>query len=102
MVRNSSEPFGPIRLHQAYREYGSASPVLIGPDLLAQGGKDALMRLLSTAVIAGADPRTGNELQAVSTPSRGMMFTAPAVWRDRAETWMFAADSRRHCRVDQH
>jgi outer membrane protein assembly factor BamB len=74
-------------------DLGSTSPVLLGADALAQGGKDALIRLLGIAAMAGSDPHTGNELQTVSTPSRSMMFTAPAVWRDRAETWMFAADS---------
>jgi outer membrane protein assembly factor BamB len=74
-------------------DLGSTSPVLLGSDALAQGGKDALIRLLGIGAIAGAAPHTGNELQTVSTPGRSMMFTAPAVWRDRAETWMFAADS---------
>jgi len=73
-------------------DLGSTSPVLLGADTLAQGGKDALIRLLGIGSIAGTDPHTGNEMQSVSTPSRGMMFTAPAVWRTAAETWMFAAD----------
>lgn len=72
-------------------DLGSTSPVLLGADVLAQGGKDALIRLLGIGAMAGADPHTGNELQTV--PSRSMMFTAPAVWRDRAETWMFGADN---------
>jgi outer membrane protein assembly factor BamB len=74
-------------------DLGSTSPVLLGPDTLAQGGKDALIRLLGIGAIAGADPHTGGELQTVSTPSQGMLFTAPAVWRDRLETWMFGADT---------
>ncbi len=73
-------------------DVGSTSPVLLGPDTVAQGGKDALIRLLSIRAIAGTGPRTGNELQTVFTPSHNAMFTAPAVWRDRGETWMFAAD----------
>ena len=74
-------------------DLGSTSPVLIGPGTLAQGGKDALIRLLGFDSIAGANPHTGGELQTVSTPSNGLLFTAPAVWRDGFETWMFAADS---------
>jgi hypothetical protein len=74
-------------------DLGSTSPVLLGADALAQGGKDALIRVLGIGSLAGTDPHTGNELQTVSTPSRNMLYTAPAVWRDRAETWMFAADS---------
>jgi outer membrane protein assembly factor BamB len=74
-------------------DLGSTSPVLLGAETLAQGGKDALIRLLGIRDIAGADPHTGNELQIVSTPSRSMLFTAPAVWRDRVGTWIFAADN---------
>ena len=74
-------------------DLGSTSPVLLGPDLVAQGGKDALIRLLARGAIAGASPHLGGELQTMSTPSRGLLFTAPAVWRDRGETWMFAADN---------
>jgi hypothetical protein len=79
-------------------DLGSTSPVLLGSEVLAQGGKDNLIRLLAIsgnagiAGIAGADPHTGNELQTVSTPSGNMLFTAPAVWRNRSETWLFAAD----------
>jgi hypothetical protein len=73
-------------------DLGSTSPVLLGGDILAQGGKDDMIRLLGMSDIAGSDPHAGNELQAVSTPSRNMLFTAPAVWMDRGETWMFAAD----------
>jgi outer membrane protein assembly factor BamB len=74
-------------------DLGSTSPVLLGGDLLAQGGKDARIRMLSMTAIGGVDPHTGNELQVMSTPSHNMLFTAPAVWRGRAETWMFSADN---------
>ncbi len=74
-------------------DLGSTSPVLLGGGIVAQGGKDALIRLLRSRDIAGSDPRVGNEAQSVSTPSRDAMFTAPAVWRDAADTWMFAADN---------
>ena len=73
-------------------DVGSTSPVLLAPGVLAQGGKDALIRLLGTGSIAGTDPHTGGELQTVSTPSHNLLYTAPAVWREGAETWMFAAD----------
>jgi outer membrane protein assembly factor BamB len=74
-------------------DLGSTSPVLLAAGTLAQGGKDALIRLLGIGAIAGANPHTGGELQTLSTPSRSMLYTAPAVWRDRAESWMFAADN---------
>ena len=74
-------------------DLGSTSPVLLGGKALAQGGKDAVIRMLSLAAITGAEPHTGNELETVSTPSHGMLFTAPAVWRGRGDSWMFVADT---------
>jgi hypothetical protein len=73
-------------------DIGSTSPVLLPGGLLAQGGKDRLIRLVSIQSIAGATPHQGHEIQTVSTPSGAMLFTAPAVWRHDGETWMFAAD----------
>jgi len=73
-------------------DVGSTSPVLLGNGLVAQSGKDSLIRLLRLDAIAGAGAHTGGELQTVATPSGNMLFTAPAVWHDRADTWLFAAD----------
>jgi outer membrane protein assembly factor BamB len=73
-------------------DIGSTSPVLLPDGLLAQGGKDRRIRLLSIQAIAGAMPHQDHEAQSVSTPSGGMLLTAPAVWRHNGETWMFAAD----------
>ena len=67
-------------------DLGSTSPVLVGGDVLAQGGKDGLIRLVSIKAIAGTAPHAGGELQSVSTPSGGRLFTAPAVWRQVAPT----------------
>jgi hypothetical protein len=36
----------------------------------------------------------GHERQIISTPSGGMLFTAPAVWHDNGTTWMFVAGGR--------
>jgi hypothetical protein len=74
-------------------DLGSTSPVLLGGDLLAQGGKDGKIRLLSRKAIAGLTPHQGHELQIVSTPSGTDLFTQPAVWRHDGQTWMFAADN---------
>ena len=74
-------------------DLGSTSPVLLDSGTLAQGGKDRKIRLLSIRNIAGAAAHADHELQAVSTPSHAMLFTAPAVWRHDGEIWMFAADS---------
>jgi outer membrane protein assembly factor BamB len=74
-------------------DLGSTSPVLLSPGIVAQGGKDGLIRTLSTESIGGAAPHAGGELQTMSTPSGNLLFTAPAVWNDKGQTWMFAADS---------
>jgi outer membrane protein assembly factor BamB len=74
-------------------DIGSTSPALLGGDFIAQGGKDALIRVLSIKAIAGTEAHVGHELQTVPTPSGTRMLTAPAVWHDQGATWMFAADN---------
>lgn len=74
-------------------DIGSTSPVLLGDGLLAQGGKDGLIRLLSIQAMAGTAPHIDHELQTVYTPEGARLFTAPAVWRHGGQTWMFVADN---------
>jgi hypothetical protein len=74
-------------------DLGSTSPALLGGDLIAQGGKDGKVRLLSGKAIAGAAPHKDHELQTVSTPSGTDLFAQPAVWKHDGQTWMFAADN---------
>jgi outer membrane protein assembly factor BamB len=85
-------PADNARLNDEDLDLGSTSPVLLGDGLLAQGGKDGLIRVLNLQQIAGTAAHQDHELQSVSTPSGAMLFTAPAVWRDGGKTWMFAAD----------
>ncbi|MGB7188794.1 MAG: PQQ-binding-like beta-propeller repeat protein [Acidobacteriaceae bacterium] len=92
MVGNYT-PADNARLNDEDLDVGSTSPVLLGDGLLAQGGKDGLIRLLSVQQIAGTAAHHDHELQKISTPSGAMLFTAPAVWRLDGKTWMFAADS---------
>jgi hypothetical protein len=73
-------------------DLGSTSPVFLGSGMVAQSGKDALIRLLRIDAMAGAAAHTGQEAQTVATPSRGMMFSSPAVWRTRGTAWLFATD----------
>jgi outer membrane protein assembly factor BamB len=80
-------------LENADLDLGSTSPVLLGSGIVAQGGKDMLIRLLPISGIADVTPHAGGELQTVSTPSKSMLYTAPAVWQDQGTTWMFGADS---------
>jgi PQQ-like domain len=74
-------------------DIGSTSPVLLPDGLLAQGGKDRLIRVFTIHAIAGTAPHQDKEAPTVSTPSGGMLLTAPAVWRHDGKTWMFAADA---------
>jgi hypothetical protein len=74
-------------------DLGSTSPVVLSAGILAQGGKDGKIRLLSVARMRGAAPHRGGELQVVSTPSGTDLFTAPAVWHRANATWLFAADN---------
>jgi len=85
-------PSNTAELNDRDRDLGSSSPVLLG-SLLAQGGKDGKIRLLSRTALAGATPHKDHELQAVATPSDTDLFTQPAVWQHEGETWMFAADN---------
>lgn len=74
-------------------DLGATSPVLLGGDLVAQGGKDGNIRLLSRKAIAGTAAHQGHELQIVSTPGGAALFSQPAVWQQDGQTWMFVADS---------
>ena len=85
-------PSNTAELNDDDLDLGSASPVLLGDDLIAQGGKDGRIRLLSRRQIAGTAPHKGHELQIVRTPSGTDLFAQPAVWRHDGQIWMFAAD----------
>ncbi len=73
-------------------DLGSTSPVYLTSKLIAQGGKDGKIRLLSLRRLRGTRPHKGHELQIVSTPSGTDLFTAPAVWRSGKRIWLIAAD----------
>ena len=80
-------------LNQADLDLGSTSPVYLTSKLIAQGGKDGKIRLLSMARLRGTHPHFGHELQVVSTPSGTDLFTAPAVLRSGKHIWLIAADN---------
>ncbi|MDX6482209.1 MAG: hypothetical protein QOG85_2719 [Gaiellaceae bacterium] len=84
-------PTNTARLYDGDLDLGSTSPVYLTPKLIAQGGKDKKIRLLSLPQLSGTSPHKGHELQIVSTPS-SLLLTQPAVWRDE-KTWLIAADS---------
>jgi hypothetical protein len=92
-VLGNYTPANTDQLNSADLDLGSSAPVLLTENLVVQGGKDGKIRLLSMKRLFGGAPHRGDELQVVSTPSGSDLFTAPAVWRVRDETWMFAADN---------
>lgn len=82
------------RLNLDDLDLGSTSPVLLGHGLVAQGGKDGLIRILNWSAMSGAAPHRGGASFTTRTPSGDLLFTAPAVRHDGAVTWLFAADNR--------
>jgi outer membrane protein assembly factor BamB len=83
-------PTNTAALDASDADLGSTSPVLLGAGLIAQGGKDGSIQLLDWGKMRGAEPHQGGERQVI--PSGAARFTAPAVLRTRAATWLFAAD----------
>ena len=61
----------------------STSPVLLGNGLIAQGGKDRIIRVLDWRTKLGTAPHRGGEASTVPTPSGNRLFTAPALLRRR-------------------
>ena len=85
-------PANTQRLNATDLDLGSTSPVYLTSKLIAQGGKDGRIRLLSVARLRGSRPHQGRELQIIPTPSGAGLFTAPAVWRGGKRVWLIAAD----------
>jgi len=85
-------PTNTDQLNATDSDLGSTSPVYLTSTLVAQGGKDGKIRLLSLPRLRGTKPHKGRELQIVSTPSGNDLFTAPAVWRSGKRLWVIAAD----------
>ena len=84
-------PVNTAELEASDADLGSTSPVLLGGNLIAQGGKDGSIRLLDWRQMRGTAPHRGGERQVV--PSSAARFTAPAVLRTATATSLFAADN---------
>ncbi|HTE46585.1 MAG TPA: PQQ-binding-like beta-propeller repeat protein [Gemmatimonadaceae bacterium] len=80
-------------LNASDADLGSTSPVLLDNGVVAQGGKDGKIRLLTWPSMRGTTGHKGAESEMVSTPSGDRLFTAPAVMRSGSATWLFAADN---------
>ncbi len=85
-------PTNTAQLNASDKDIGSTSPVYLTKMLIAQGGKDGKLRLLSLTRMKGTSPHMGHEVQVVSTPSGGYFSSSPAVWRTSGHTWLIAAD----------
>ena len=79
------------RLDEGDLDLGSTSPVILPPQsssntplMLAQGGKDAVLKLVDRAALPGV----GGELQLIGLPAE--LFSTPAVWTDPSNNaWIF-------------
>jgi PQQ-like domain len=86
-------PANTAELNSSDADLGSTSPVLLPRGYVAQGGKDGIIRVLSSQRISGTAPHQGGEIQTMPTPSGTDLFTAPAVLTRGTSTLMFAADN---------
>ncbi len=89
-------------LDNADADLGSTAPAILPTPpgcsvshLAVQGGKDSKLRLLDLGNLSGmgGPGHTGGEISGslVDTPGRGVVLTAPAIWRNPSDgmTWAF-------------
>ena len=101
-LRQSFTPTNQAQLNSGDTDLGSSAPALLGHDRIALAGKDGIIRVLALSRLDGHPPtgaRTrvhplGGEVQRLSIPGGGELFTAPAVWMRHGHTTMFVADER--------
>ena len=83
------------RINAADLDMGSTSPVLLGDGLIAQGGKDGTIRLVSMDIIKGTEAHQGGELQVVDTPNKAQLLSQSATAKINNETYLFASQGGR-------
>src|SRR5438309_458538 len=97
-LRQTFTPTNQAQLNSNDTDLGSSAPVLLGGDRVAVAGKDGIIRVLALSRLDGHPPSgarvhpLGGELQRLSIPGGGELFSTPAVWRHGAHTTMFVAD----------
>jgi outer membrane protein assembly factor BamB len=79
-------------LDQTDADLGSTSPAILDATHVAQAGKDGRIRVIDLQLSSGSTAHRGGEVQSVSTPGGGAMFTALAVYRHGGSTLLVAAD----------
>lgn len=93
-------PSDQARLNSNDTDLGSTAPALFPPThghrLAVQGGKDGMLHLLNldrlNGTRGGAGGRLGGELEDISAPGGGQVFTAPVVWSHDGHDYLFVAD----------
>jgi hypothetical protein len=95
-LRQEFTPTDQEQLNGSDTDLGSSAPALLGEDRVVLAGKDGIMRVLSLSRLDGRSPsaghRLGGEVQTLTIPGGGQLFSAPAVWHQGAHTTMFVAD----------
>jgi outer membrane protein assembly factor BamB len=75
-------------------DIGSTAPALLTANLIVQGGKDQKLRLLDLRRMhpppnVGKSAVLGGAVQVLPAPGNQRVFSAPAVWRSKRQTWLF-------------
>ena len=91
----SFTPADQAQLNSSDSDLGSSAPALLGHERTVIAGKDGIMRVLALPRLDGHPPSgarvhpLGGEVQRLSIPGGGQLFTAPAVWQHRGRTTVF-------------
>jgi hypothetical protein len=97
-LRQSFTPTNQEALNTSDTDLGSSAPALLGENRVVLAGKDGIMRVLVLSRLDGHPPSgarlhpLGGEIQRLSIPGGGELFTAPAVWHHDGRTTVFVAD----------
>jgi hypothetical protein len=84
-LRQAFTPPNQRQLSSSDTDLGSSAPALLPGNLVVQGSKEGIMRLLDLSRLGG------RPLQTVSTPGGAELFSQPAVWRHGSSTTVFVA-----------
>jgi hypothetical protein len=92
-------PSNEAQLNDTDGDLGSTAPAVLPPThgyrLAVQGGKDSQLHLLNlnrlNGTRGGPGRRLGGEVENVSAPGGGQVFTAPAVWSHAGRVYVFVA-----------
>ncbi len=90
-LRASYTPENEEELDAGDIDLASASPAVIPPSFVVQGGKDGLLRVLDLRKLGRGEK--GGESDITDAPGGRGVFTAPAVWQTGSNTWIFVATS---------